>query len=106
MLFHTADELQIAACRVIKASAFHEEAIRVRTSPPSATHVRAYMAAVTGKPSSAQPPPSDGEEKPHLSPGNPHLDGRTLQHLQANLGDLVDNELQQLMKELHREIAL
>ena len=83
-----------------------DKAIKVRTSPPSATHGRAYMAVVNGEPSGTQPLPSDGEEEPHLFPSNPHLSGRTPQHFQANLGDLTDNELQQLMEELHRKIAL
>ena len=51
MLFHTMDELQVVACEVVKASTLCKEAIRVRTSPPSAAHVRAYMAAVNGEPS-------------------------------------------------------
>ena len=106
VLFYSTDELQIMACGVMKALMFHDEAIKVRTSPPSATHVRAYIAVVNGEPSGTQPPPSDGEEEPHLSPSNPHLGGRTPQHLQANLGNLVDNELWQCMEELCREIAL
>ena len=101
MLFHTADELQIVACGVVKAMMLHDESIRVRTFPPSATHQRAYMAVENGEPSSIQPLPSDGEEELHLPPSNPHLGGRALQHLQANLGDLADNELPQLMEELH-----
>ena len=105
MLFHTTDELQIVACGVVKAWMLHEEAIIVRTSPPSAAHVRAYMAVVNGEPFGAQPPPSDGEEEPHSSPSNPHLSGRTPQ-LQVNLGDLADDELQQLMEDLHWEVAL
>ena len=56
MLFHTADKLQVTACGVVKASSLHKEAIRVWTSPPSATHVRTYMAVVNGEPSSTQPP--------------------------------------------------
>ena len=106
MLFHTADESQIMVHGVVKASVLHEEAIRVRTSPPYAVHVRAYMTAETGEPSGTQPPPSDGEEEPHLSPSNHSPGGRTPQHLQVNLGDLMDNKLQQLMEELCREIAL
>ena len=51
------------------------------------------MAAVNGEPSGVQPPPSDGEEEPHLSPSKPHPGGRTPQHLQTNLGDLMDNTL-------------
>ena len=80
MLFHTMDELQTVAHGVIKALTLHEEAIRVRTSLPSATHMRAYMATVTGEPSGIQPPPSDRMEEPHSSPSNPLPGGRTPQH--------------------------
>ena len=106
MLFHITDELQITMCGVVKAMTLCDGAIRVRTSQPSTTYVRAYMTAVTGEPSSIQPSPSDGEDEPHTSPSNPHTGGRTLQHLQANLEDLADNELQQLMEEHCREITL
>ena len=99
MLFHTMDKLQIVACGVVKASMLCDEAIKVRTSPASATHVRAYMAVANKEPPSSQPLPSDREEESHLSPSNPYPGGRTPQHLQANLGDLMDNEL-------HREIGL
>ena len=71
----------------------HDAPIKVRTSPPPATHVRACMAAVNGEPSGTQPPPSNGEEECHLSPSDPHPGGRTLQPLQANLGDIADEEL-------------
>ena len=106
MLFYTMDELQITAWGVVKVMTLCDEAIRVRTSPPSSNHMRVYMAVVTGKPSGIQPPPSNGEEEPHTSPSNPHLGGRSPQHLKANLGNLRGNELQQLMEELCREITL
>ena len=93
MIFHTMDELQIAAHGVMKALTLCDKAIKIRTSSLSATHVRAYMAAVGGGPSGTQPPPSNREEEPHLSPSNPHPGGRTPQHFQANLGDLMDNKL-------------
>ena len=51
------------------------------------------MAIIIGEPSGIQPPPSNGEEEPQLSPSNPHPGGKTPQHLQGNLGDLMDNEL-------------
>ena len=87
------NELQVAAHGVMKALTLHDKAIRFRTSPPSATHVRASVAVVNGEPSSTQPPTPNGEEEPHLSPSNPHLGGRTPHQLQANLGDLADDEL-------------
>ena len=93
MLFYTADELQIVVCVVVKAMTLCDESITVRTSPPSATHVRAYMAGVNGEPSGIQPLPPNREEEPPFPLSNPHLGGRTPQHLQANLGDLTDNEL-------------
>ena len=82
ILFHTADKLQIMMCRVIKALTLHEEAIRVRTSTPFATHVQAYMTAVTGEPSDAQLLPSDGKEDPlyplaiPMQVGEPHNTSR------------------------------
>ena len=88
MLFHTADKLQIMECGVIKAMTLHDESIRVRTSPPSATHVWAYMAAVGREPSGTQPPPSNGEEEPHLSPINPTLVGKPCNTSKQTLGIL------------------
>ena len=84
MLFHTADKLQIMVHGVMKALMLHE-AIRIRTSPPSAAHVRAHMVMVSGEPSGTQPLPSNGEEEPQSHSGNPHPGGRTPQHFQANL---------------------
>ena len=94
------------ACGVIKAITLHEEAIRVRTSPPSATHVRAYIAVVYGELSGAQPLTSDGEEEPQLSHSDPNPGGRTPHQLQANLGDLADDELWWLMEDLCWKVTL
>ena len=84
----------------------HEEAIAIRASPTSTAHMMAYMAVVGVEPSRTQPPPSKGEEELHSPTGNPHLGGGTLQHLQADLGDLADNKLHQLMENLCQEVAL
>ena len=106
VLFHTADKLQIMECGVMRALMLHDKAIKARTSPLSATHVRTYMAVVNGDPSGTQCPPSNGEEEPHSSPSDPHPGGRTLQQLQANHRDLADDELQQLMEDLCQEVTL
>ena len=42
----------------------------------------------------------------HLPAENPHLGGKTLHHLQADLGDLADQELCQLMEDLCWEVTL
>ena len=106
ILFHSTDEMLVTACGVIKAMALYEEPIRLRMSPPSATHVRAFMAARNGEPLGAQPPTPDMEEDPKPSPSDPHPDGKTPHQLQVNLGDLEDAELQQLMEDLCWEVAL
>ena len=106
VLFHSADELQVMAHGVIKAMMLHEEAIRIRTSLPSATHERAYMAVVNGEPSGTQPATPDKEEESQLSPSDPHPCRRTRHQLQVNLGDLGDNELWQLMEDLSQEVTL
>ena len=106
ILFQSADDMQCATCRAIKAMVLCAEAIAMRASPPSAAHVRAYMSVVGEEPSRPQPPPSQGEEEAHWPAGNPQPSGRTLQHLQVDLGDLVDNELCQLMKDLCQVVAL
>ena len=95
VLFHSADKMLVMACGIIKATTLCKESIKVRTSPPSATHVRTYMVVVNGEPSGGQPPTPDREEEPQLSPSEPHLGGRTPCQLQMNLGDLADNKLWQ-----------
>ena len=63
ILFQSADDMQCTTCGAIKATVLHKEAIVVRASAPSVTHVRVNMTAVGGKPSRTQPPPLEGE--PH-----------------------------------------
>ena len=89
----------------------HTEHIKVtvlckEASPPSAAHVRAYLTAVHGEPSITQPPPSEGEEELHSPASNPHLQERTPQHLQADLGDLVGEDLYKLREDLCWKVML
>ena len=74
--------------------------------PPSATHVRAFMAVRVGEPSGTQPPTPDRGEEPPPSPSDPHLGGRTPHQFQEDLGDLGDAELRQLMDDLYWEVTL
>ena len=60
------------------------------------------MAARDGEPSGTQPPTPDGEEPPP-SPNDTHPGGRTPHQLQVSLGDA---KLQQLMDDIHWEVAL
>ena len=75
-------------------------------SPPSAAHMRAFMAASDGELSDAQSPTLDREEEPQICPSDPQPSSRTPYQLQVNLGDLVDNELWQHIEDLHWEVTL
>ena len=67
ILFRSSDNMQCATCGAIKTAVLHEEAIAVRASAPSETHMRAYMTAVGGKPSRTKAPPLEGEGN-HICP--------------------------------------
>ena len=106
ILFCSVDEMLVKACGVIKAMVLCEKPIWLHMSPPSTTHVRAYVVVRDGEPSGTQPPIPDGEEVPQPSPINPHLDGRTPHQFQVELGDLGDAKLRQLMEDLQHDVAL
>ena len=99
-LFHTTEEMQRASHGAIKAMELRNELIAVRTMAPLEHHIRAYMTVVGGDHSKLQSPPQRGRVTLI------HLGGGTLCHLQGELGDLADQELHQLMEDLHHEIAL
>ena len=100
ILSHSMDEMLVMAHGVIKAMVLHKEPIRLRTSPPSASHVRAFIVVRDGDPSGTQPPtPYRGRNLCH-SHNDPHLGGWTPHQLQANLLDLGDADLWQLMEDL------
>ena len=65
-----------------------------------------YLVVVGGDPSKLRSLPSEGEGDSHSPTGNLHLGGGTLQCLQAEPGDLTDQELHQLVEDLLHEITL
>ena len=88
MLFHTADELQIAVHGVVKTLMLHDEAIRIRTFPPSATHVRAYMVAVDGNYLAPTLYPPVGRRNPIYFLATPTLVGEPHNTCKQTLGIL------------------
>ena len=95
-----------ATCGAIKALVLSREAIAIRASAPSKAHIRAYMTTVDGKPSGTQAPPLEEDGEPHSPAKNSHAGGVTLHNLQADLGDLTDQELHQLLEDLCWEVTL
>ena len=76
----------------------HDEAITVQTMALLEAHVAAFTSVWHLKPTSG-----DGEL--HTPPQQTPPSEGTLHCLYAKLGDLNDNELQQLIKDLLQEIA-
>ena len=104
-LFFTAEEMQRASCGAIKVTGLCNKPIAIKVVAPTEPHIRAYV-TVGGYLSKQWSPPSEEEDDTNSPTGNPHWGRGTPWCLQAELGDLTDQELWQLMDDLHQEIAL
>ena len=65
---------------------------------PLEAHITTYMTVWHSK-------PTKGDGELHTPPQQTPPSGGTLCHLQADLGDLADHELWQLMEDFHQEIT-
>ena len=75
-----------------------DEAITVWTMAPTEAHVAAFHAMWHSNPTA-------GDGEPHTPPYQTPPSEETLHPIHAQLGDLNDSELQQLIKDLLQEIA-
>ena len=98
VLFCTTDKLKCATLSIIEIMEFQGEAITVRAMAPSEAHVTAYIVTLHKS-------PSNREKEPQTSPQQTPPSGGTPHHLQAELGDLDDHELHQVMEDLTQEIV-
>ena len=98
ILFCTTDELMHMSHGIVEVMELQGEAITVKAMAPLEAHITAYMTVWHLK-------PLKGDGEPHTPPQQTPPSRGTLHHLQADLGDLADHELQQLVEELHQEIT-
>ena len=98
VLFHLTDNLWSATHGIVKAMELQAEAITVKAMAPSEAHTKAYLATLHLN-------PSNGEGEPHTPPQQTLPSREMLHHLQAELGDLANYELHQLMEDLTQEIG-
>ena len=98
ILFGTTDKLKHATHGIIEIMEFQGEAIMVRAMAPSEGHVTAYIATLHKSPSNRE---KELQRPPQQTPPS----GGTLNYLQAELGDLDDHKLHQLVEDLTQEIA-
>ena len=98
ILFCTTDELKCVTHGIIEIMEFRGEAIMVRAMAPSEANVMAYIVM-------SHKSPSNREKELQTPPQQTPPSGGTPHHLQAELGDLDDHEMHQLMEDLTQEIA-
>ena len=98
ILFRSLKDVNHAHCTLPDVTELHNEAITVWTMAPTEAHVATFTAMWQSNPTTR-----DGE--PHTSPYQTPPSEETPCHLHAQLGDLNDSELQQLIKDLSQEIV-
>ena len=96
ILFSTMEDSSCVSHALADMMALHDEAIMVHTMAPLEAHVTAFTLMWCSKPTTR-----DGE--PQIPPQQAPPSEGTLHHLHAELGDLDDNELWQLVKDLMQE---
>ena len=100
------EEMLQASHGAIKATELHDEPIAIKTVAPTEPHVKAYITVGGGYPPKLQSLPSEEEADINPPTGNPSQGRGTPRCLQAELGNLADRELWQLVEDLQQEIAL
>ena len=98
VLFSTAEDLKCVSRGLVDVTELQNDAIMVATLAPIEAHIASFTTVWCSKPTLG-----DGELHTPLpqtppSGGSPH-------HLQAELGDLNDHELRQLVEDLTQEIV-
>ena len=97
VLFGNLKDVNCAHCTLLDVMELCNEAIMVQTMAPTEAHVAAFTAMWLSNPTSG-----DGEL--HTPPQQTPPHEETLHHIHAQLGDLNDSELCQLVKDLSQEI--
>ena len=98
--------MQWASHGAIKVTELHDKLITVKIVAPTEPQVKAYIQIGGGYPPKLQSPPSEEEDDINSPTGNPDWGGGTPQCLQADLGDLTERNLWQLVEDLQWKIAL
>ena len=98
ILFTTLKDVNRAHCTLLDVMELCNEAITVWTMVPVEAHIAAFTAMWHSN-------PTTGDGEPHTPPYQTPPSEETLCHLHAQLGDLNDSELRQLIKDLMQEIA-
>ena len=97
ILFGSLKDVNRAHCTLLDVTELCNEAVTVWTMALTEAHVAAFTTMWHSNPTS-------GDGEPHTPPQQSPPSEETPCHLHAQLGDLNDSELQQLIKDLSQEI--
>ena len=92
------EDLKHASHGLVDMTELQNDAIMVATLAPMEAHIASFTMVWHSK-------PTLGDGELHTPPQQTPPSGGTLHHLQVELGDLHDHELQQLVEDLTQEIA-
>ena len=98
ILFGNLEDVNHAHHTLLDVMELHNEAITIQTMALTEAHIATFTTMWQSNPTTR-----DGE--PHTPPYQTPPSEETLHRLHAQLGDLNDSELQQLVKDLSQEIA-
>ena len=98
ILYSTTEDLKHASHGLVDVMELQNDAIMVATLAPMEAHIASFTMVWHLK-------PTIGDGEPHTPPQQTPPSGGTLHHLQAELGDLNEHELRQLIEDLTQEIA-
>ena len=98
ILFRSLEDVNCVHHTLLDVMELHDEAVMVWTMAPTEAHVATFTAMWHSN-------PIVGDGEPHTPPYQTPPSEETLHHLHAQLGDLNDSELRQLIKDLSQEIA-
>ena len=98
VLFLTTDDLKCASCNNAGETELHDEAITGKAMAPTEAHMSTYSMVWHAK-------PSRWGGRPHTPPQQTPTGGETLCCHHAELGDLNNHKLCQLVADLNQELA-
>ena len=98
VLFCSTDKLKCTTHGIVKATELWGQAITVKAMAPPEAHTKTYLATLHLN-------PTNGEGGLYTPPQQTPPSRGMLCHLQAELGDLADHKLHQLMEDLTQEIV-
>ena len=98
VLFLTMDDLKCVTNDIAGDTKLHDEAITVKTIAPTEAHMSVYATVWHAK-------PSKGGGRPHTPPQQTPTGGETPHCLHAELSDLDNHKLHQLMTDLNQEFV-